>query len=322
MNPDIFAEWIRRQGHRVYKTVSSYWYSAGPRILQAFPYHWLISPTEDEIRDLMREHGVLALRYSTPIDSQRGMASYHVVLRSPYTLEGLRSQARNGVRRGLKYFKVEQIPFERLATQGWALQRDTLERQDRLRSMDRGEWERLCRATDGLPGFEAWAAIRDSELAAALIACQIDDVFNVPYALSHRKYLGNYVNNALFFAANCEMLGREGVREIFFTVQSLDAPPSVDDFKFRMGLIPIPVRQCVDFHPWLKPFATTGLHHLAERLLKRDSNNPLIAKAEGMLRFHVAGKKPLAGQEWPKCLAARRNEILASIEDGSTHGEF
>jgi len=320
MNPEIFAEWMRRQGHKVYQTTSSYWYDAGPRVLQAFPYHWLIEPPEDEIRELMQENGVLALRYSTPLDNQRGMASYHVVLHAPYTLKGLRSQARNGIKRGLKYFNVEQISFERLATEGWILQRDTLDRQDRLRSMSQEEWERLCRAADGLPGFEVWAATRGGELAGALIICQIDDVFHVPYALSHRNYLRNYVNNALFFATSCEMLERKGIREVFFTVQSLDAPSSVDDFKFRMGLTPIPVRQCVDFHPWLKPFATSGLHHLAEWMLKHDTNNPMIAKAEGMLRFHVTGKKSLAEQEWPECLAAEKDEILLSMGNGRKLG--
>jgi hypothetical protein len=322
MNAETFAEWLRRQGHQILRTNSSYWYSAGPRVLQAFPYHWLITPTRDEIRRLMQEHGVLALRYSTPLKNQRGMASYHVVLQSPYTMEGLRSQARNGVKRGLKVFKIEQISFERLATEGWGLQQDTLDRQSRLQSMDQEEWERLCRAADGLPGFETWAAVKDGELAGALIICQIDDVFHVPYALSHRNYLRNHVNNALFFATSCEMLAREGIRKIFFTVQSLDAPSSVDEFKFRMGLMPIPVRQCVDFHPWLDPFAIPSIHRLTEWLLQRDRNNPLLAKAEGMLRFHVAGKKPLTEQEWPECLAAKKDEIFASLGERSMHGKF
>jgi hypothetical protein len=314
MNAETFADWQRRQGHRVYRSQSSYWHEAGPRVLQAFPYHWQITPSEEEICNLMQEHGVLALRYSAPFESQQGMVSYHIVLHSPYTLEGLRSQARNGVKRGLKRFKTEQISFERLATEGWTLQQDTLDRQCRLKSMCQKEWECICRSAEGLPGFEAWAAVMDGELAAALIICRIDDVFNVPYALSHRKYLGNYVNNALFFATSREMLGRVGVREIFFTVQSLDAPPSVDDFKFRMGLMPKAVRQCVYFHPRLQLFVTPGLHHLTELMLQMDRSHPLLAKAEGMLRFNLAGKKSSVEQEWPECLATKREELLASLE--------
>ncbi len=305
MNEEIFAEWMRRQGHRVFHTASSYWYDAGPRVLQAFPYHWLITPDEQEIRDLMLGHGIVALRYSTPLDFQNGMVSYHVTLRKPYELEMLRSQARNGVRRGLDHFKVQQISFERLATEGWVLQQDTLARQDRLRSMTQKEWERICRSAADLPGFEAWAAISNDELAGAVIICRIADVFNVPYAMSHSRFLADHVNNAVFFSVSREILGRDGVSEIFFTVQSLDAPANVDEFKFRMGFEPRAVRQRVDFHPFLDPFATPTIHTLTRKLLQRDPSNPQLAKAEGMLRFHVEGKRRIVEQAWPECLTTQ-----------------
>lgn len=302
MNAEVFAEWLRRQGHRVFRTTSSYWYDAGPRVLQAFPFHWLITPDEKEIRDLMLEHGIAALRYSTPLEFPNGIVSYHVVLKRPYKFEMLRSQARNGVKRGLENFKVEQISFERLATEGWILQQDTLMRQDRLRSMTKQEWERLCRSAEGLPGFETWAAISNNELAGAVIICRIDDVFNVPYAMSHSRFLAGHVNNAVFFTVSCEMLKRDGVNSIFFTVQSLDAPANVDEFKFRMGFEPKAVRQRVDFHPFLNPFANPTLHNLSKKLLQHNPSNPTLAKAEGMLRFHVKGRHRITEQEWPKCL--------------------
>ncbi|NJC98093.1 MAG: hypothetical protein FIB03_17455 [Anaerolineae bacterium] len=315
MNADTFAEWMRRQGHQVICTESSYWYDAGPRVLQAFPYHWLIRPSHDEINSLMIRHGIVSVRYSTPLDFPDGKISYHIGLHLPYNMDMLKSQSRNGVKRGLSHFKIERIPFERLAEEGWVLMHDTLDRQNRLRSMTQAEWERVCRAAVDLPGLEAWAAISDGELAAALIVCQIDDIWSVPYALSHRKFLGNHVNNALFYAVRCNLLAREGVKEIFFTVQSLDASPTVDDFKLRMGLIPKAVRQRVDFHPWLKPFAGPGAHSLFARLLKYNEGSPLIAKAEGMLRFHFEGKHLLAHQHWPECLAPYKDEILRSMDE-------
>lgn len=308
MTPEIFAEWMRRQGQRVFRTKSSFWYSAGPRVLQAFPYHWKIQPSTQEIQDLLKSSGILALRYSTPFDHPTGKASYHIVLHSPYNLETLRSQARNGVKRGLKNFKIEQISFERLATEGWPLQQDTLDRQNRLKSMTRTEWEQLCLSAKDLSGFEAWAALSSNELAGGLIICRIDDVFNVPYSFCHRKYLENYVNNALFFTVSCEMLGRQGIQEIFYTVQSLDAPPSIDEFKLRMGLIPVKVRQCVEFHPMMRPFATDKLHHLLRTIQVRNRSNTTLAKAEGMLRFYLEGNKTLAEQNWPECLNPNNKE--------------
>jgi hypothetical protein len=319
MNAEIFSEWMRRQGHKVYRSISSYWYEAGPRVLQAFPYHWLITPDEKEIRELLLGHGIVAVRYSAPLNFRGGKASYHVVLNKPYQLETLKTQTRNGIKRGLCHFSVEQISFERLATEGWILQQDTLERQNRLRSMRQEEWERLCLSAEDLPGFEAWAGISNGELAGAVIICRIDDVFNVPYSICHRRFLCEHVNNAVFYAVSCNMLEREGIKGIFYTVQSLDAPPNVDEFKFRMGFQPRAVRQHVDFHPYLKPFATQTAHILTQNLLNRDPSNPMLAKAEGMLRFHVEGNHSLIEQPWPECLERRRfprNGLQAHSQTG------
>jgi hypothetical protein len=310
MDAETFATWLRRQGHRVYRTSSSYWYDAGPRVLQAFPFHWQISPDRKETDALMLQHGMIALRYSSPFDYREGKVSYHVILRQPYELEMLKSQARNGVKNGLAHFNIEQISFERLATEGWVLQQDTLARQDRLRSMSQQGWERLCRAGTGLPGFEAWAATSNGELAGAVIICRIGDVFNVPWAMSHSRFLPDHVNNAVFYAVSREMLSRPGVKGIFFTVQSLDAPPNVDEFKFRMGLSPVAVCQNVEFNPLLRPFVTPMIHARVMRSLERDPANPFLAKAEGMLRLHLEAQHPIPEQAWPNCIAARKDAML------------
>src|SRR4030066_339621 len=112
MNADILSEWYRRQGHRVVHTPSSYWFNAGPWVYQAFPFGWLIEPSESELRQLMVRQRILSLRYSTPIESPIGKVSYHITLSNPYNMELLRCQARNAVRRGLSKCQVEKIPFE------------------------------------------------------------------------------------------------------------------------------------------------------------------------------------------------------------------
>jgi hypothetical protein len=306
MNAEIFAEWMRRQGRRVFRTSSSYWYEAGPHVLQAFPYHWLISPSEDEIRTLMLSYGMLSVRYSTLLNSPVGKISYHIILHNPYNADLLKPQARERVIRGLEFCTVEQISFERLATEGWSLQRDTLERRHQSRSMTQQDWERICRSAADLPGFETWAAVSDGELAAAVIICQIDNTWCMPYELSHRKFLGKRIDNALCYDVSRNLLSRENVEGIFFKVQSLDAPSTADDFKLQMGLIPRPVRQKVDFHPWLRPLATNATHRLFEGLVQYKRGMPLLAKTEGMLRFYIEGKQPIMKQDWPTCLATSK----------------
>ena len=319
MNAEIFAEWLRRQGHRVIRTASSYWYDAGPRVLQAFPYHWLIQPSSKELQGLLFGHGIAALRYSTSFDMPSGKVSYHVVLegKTPYNMEALRAQARNGVRRGLGYCQIECIPMERLAEEGWLLQQDTLDRQGRRRSMSQAEWQRICLAATDLPGFEAWGAIVEGELAASVLTARIDDVYCVPYAQSLSKYLNKHVNNALFYTFSRELLSRPGVSMIFYGLHSLDAPESVDEFKFRMGITPKPIRQHVVLSPLLMPVRNSAGHAIVDRLLQRYPDNPTLAKAEGMLRFYLQGKRTVDRQDWPECLADRREELIQMTgEDG------
>jgi hypothetical protein len=306
MNAEIFAEWMSRQGRRVFRTSSSYWYEAGPHVLQAFPYHWLISPSEDEIHTLILSNGMFSVRYSTLLNSPVGKISYHLILHNPYTADMLKPQAREGVIRGLEFSRVEQISFERLATEGWSLQQDTLERRNQSRSMTQQDWERICRSAVDLPGFEAWAAISDGELAAAVIICQIDNTWCMPYELSHRKFLGKRIDHALCYNVSRNLLSRDNVEGIFFKVQSLDASSTADDFKLQMGLIPRPVRQKVEFHPWLRPLATTATHRLFEGLVQCKRGVPMLSKTEGMLRFYIEGKQPIMKQELPSCLATNK----------------
>ena len=222
-------------------------------------------------------------------------------------------KVRGEIKHGVKYFQVEQISFERLAKEGWPLQQDTLERQGRSRSMSQLQWESICLAGKDLPGFEAWAAIAEGGLAAALMICSVDDTATFLYALADQKYFKDRVNHALFYTVSCDLLKREGISRIFVTHQSLDAPADLDNFKFRMGGAPIAIRQRVDVHPLLRPFVSVSLHKGIARLLKQDPGNPLLAKAEGMLRFYIEGRRSLKEQVWPACLAACKEELLNSL---------
>ena len=101
---------------------------------------------------------------------------------------------------------------------------------------------------------------------------------------------------------------------IFYGLHSLDAPESVDEFKFRMSLTARPVRQRVAFSPLLMPVCNSVGHAVIERLLHRYPDNPTLAKAEGMLRFHLQEKRPADRQDWPECLTDRKQELLQSLK--------
>jgi len=304
MTPEIFAEWLRRQGHQVLRTESSYWYDQGPRVYQAFPYHWTIEPGDEEIRQFLRDERIIGLRYSAPLTAFRGQISYHAVFEEDtYSLENLSKWSRKNVRRGLKNCEIEPISFERLAVEGFALQVDTLDRQGRRLDLKGELWRRRCLAAGSLDGFEAWGAIVNGQLGASVITFQMDDCCYMLYQQCHRDFLQAHVNNALSFEVTRTMVERPGIKSILYGLHSLDAPESVDEFKFRMGYAAKPVRQRVEFHPKIAPFMNKTIHTSLRTMLRLFPGHAALSKAEGLVRFYQYGKLPLKEQEIPAPLS-------------------
>ena len=64
MNAEVWEDWYRRQGYHTIRTASSFWVELGSRVLQAFPFHWQIRPSEGELRRLLEDNRLVGLRYS------------------------------------------------------------------------------------------------------------------------------------------------------------------------------------------------------------------------------------------------------------------
>jgi len=305
-------EWLSRQGHHIITTKSSYWYDIGPKVYQAFPYHKLITPSNDEIINFFRQSKAIAIRFSTPLGQPEGQLSYHVVYdQADYEFANLPKKARHDVTRGLQYASFESIPLARLAREGWSLREETLVRQGRQNAESRSFWEALCLSAEGLPCFEAWGALHEGVLVTALLACTIDDTVGIFYQQSLTQHLKFGINNALTYTFTREVLNRPGIKCIFYGLHSLDAPSSVDDYKFRMRYTPKPVRQRVVFNPLFAPLIGPLSYSLLKIIGKIVGNSTQIAKAEGMVRFYLQGKRSLSDQEWPDILCEQKETILA-----------
>ncbi len=319
MNPEIFAEWLRRQGTHVVRSTSSYWYKAGPGIYQAFPFHWIINPEEKELSEVIRRNKALGLRYSTSLENSMGKISYHVMWEdSSYDLALLPLKARYDTRKGLEYSPIQRITINRLETEGWQLRQETIARQGRLKAESESWWRGLCKAAEDLPGFEAWGAIHENKLVSSLLAYTMDDCYTFLYmqsATSHRKY---GINNAILYHATTEALKRQGISRVFVGHESLDAPESVDRFKLRMRFQIIPVRQRVMFHPKLSPLINPVSYAGLRVLMRMIPGNPVLTKAEGMLRFYLQGCLPLDKQSWPEALTVARAGYSGSDTGDST----
>ena len=304
MSEPSFQAWLEGQGYRVVQSPSGAWYEIAPRVLQAFPYHGIARIGAAERDALLRDHGCLALRYSTPLDAAQGQLSYHVVLdRSDFGLPRLVKTQRAATVKALQAFTVAPITFHELRDNGWEMRAKTLARQQRFGIETRTWWERLCAAA-GTAGFEAWGARCDGVLTASLLAHVAGGCASIVLQQSDTDFLSRGTNNALVYEFCRHAFARPDVTRVFYGLHSLDAPASVDAFKFRLGFRPLPVRQVVDFHPLARPWlGGLSLRALTAARLVRPHDSRL-SKLEGLLRFYVNGHKPLADQERPAVLEA------------------
>ena len=292
MNADIFAEWLRRQGHKIHRSASSYWFDAGPRTYQAFPYHWVISPQPGELEDVLQRCKAIALRCSTPIDGPYGFPSYHVVQDDKsYDFHCIHKKTRQNIRTGIKRFRIEEISIQEYVNSSWRLQIDTVDRQKRNGFVSEQEWRRRYMAAAGLPGFYAWGAIGEGKIVATMFAFVSERCCQFITTQCDRAFLKSKVNNALSFVATRDAFEKKSADCVFYALQSLDAPESVDEFKLRMGYKIKPVRQRVLIHSKIRFLANPFSYHCIKAMLKCVPGNQLLSKGEGILKFYLGGER-------------------------------
>jgi hypothetical protein len=288
MQTDAFLEFLERQGHRIVKTESCYWFNASTRFYFYYPYHRLITPNQDEINRILWGEPSIGARYFAPMEHV-GKESYSIVCSDKnYDITSVDAHfARRQTRRGLENFKIQQLEFKELEKRGICLNRDTLTRQGRDPRIWEGKvWTDYCRAANGLDGFEVWGAFSEKELASFMITFQMEDHFTILQQFSATEYLPQYPNNALVFHVTKLKLSLPEVNAVSYGPQSLDAPASLDTFKFRMGFRKRPMKQTIVFNPLVRPFINGFSHKVIQRLSALRPENDTFRKLEGTVRFY------------------------------------
>ena len=300
MTPEVFGEWLRRQGNMVVCSGDDVWFELGGRVLQHFPTHLEIDPADGTAADVLKRSRALALRYCASPSSLCGMPSYYVGFRQErYGYECLGHRTRKNVRKGLRHASVRPISFEDLADKGWALFEDTLARQRRGLTRTRQQWAQRCRTAADLLGFEAWGAFIQGELAGSLLTFSMPDCCYLVQQQSRSDALALNVNNALTFTVMSELSERSPGALFVYGLGSLDAGPGVDEFKFHMGFEAVPVKQRVIFHPAIPPAVLHAGHLIVRGLAARRRTSGSLNKVEGLLRFALASGEGQAQEQAP-----------------------
>jgi hypothetical protein len=291
VNNADFAGFLSAIGHRVVSVSDVQWYDASPGFFLSLPSHHLLTPPPDMLRAVLRNQPCAGVRFPAPLDGP-GKLSYQIVCDTRgYDLEQLSANARSKVRRGLRRCVVAPVPFATIASEGRAADRGTLARQGRAGRLEGDAWQRFWSAAAATPGMEGWAAYAGDRMAAFLVSVQFGDSVEFLLARSRSDCLDAYPNNALVFEVAREMLGRRGLRQITFGLESLEPVGPLDQFKFGMGFRTAPLRQRVVFHPLIRALLQRrGLRALVCRYAQqRGVSTGFWRKALGLVRFAEAG---------------------------------
>jgi hypothetical protein len=289
MKPEIFSKFLKRQGYRVIKTDCCYWYNAQPGFFFYFPYHRLISPTKEEYNTLFLKKFCIGMRFFTDVKDY-GKESYLIICSDKnYDITSVDAKyARRQTRRGLENFEIKELDFNSLASKGLRANYDTLSRQGRNPDKwNKKRWYQYCSAAYGLDGFEAWGAFQQDQLAAFIVGFQMEDHFTILHHSSVTEYLRQYPNNALVFYLTKLKLNTPGVNHVFYGPESLDAPDSLDQFKFRMGFTKKQMKQRVVFSPILKPFANSITYKLVQTFSNIKPSSDTWRKLGGIIQFYL-----------------------------------
>lgn len=288
MSPEIYAQWMQKLGNRVVSTVSSLWLCEGSRVYQAFPYHQLINPGEDELRGLLKKEKAIALRYSSPPESLPGVPSHHIVYRgNDFDFDALGHRTRKNVRKGLRSCQVQTIDPGIVLRDGWDIHMETIARQGRVPRLGRSMWRKRLSLAAELPGFEFWGATVGKTLVAWMLIFQMNECSYILDQYCKNDALNKNVNNAMTFVVTQEVIRRGKSSMIFYGMESIDAPASVSAFKFHMGYEPLPVRQRVLFHPYVSPFVNRVSHSILKAFSGVARASRHLSKAEGLARFSI-----------------------------------
>ena len=282
-----YADFLRLMGHRVREEAGVYWFDVHSRIYTSFPFQTPVNPDSELVSRVLRRDG-LVLRHACPLG--KGRPSYRIAINeASYDLQSLSGKARNQTRRGLERCQVQRLDFGEFTRECITLNRDTLLRQGRaVPSGFDDYWQRYYRHAGQSEGAQIWGAFFGGELAAFLIAFEMEGVAHILILRSRAELLCHYPNNALLYTYIKSVLDSGTVHEVSIGLESIQrGMDSLDRFKTNMGFQKIPIGQQIAFAPWLSPFVEGRIGHIVRRLAEQFRGNERFDKMVGMLRWYA-----------------------------------
>ncbi len=248
-----FAEFMRMRGRRTAAGCGTLWYSTSGGFFMSLPLHRVVDPDPADLDRLMWRVRAAGVRF--PSETWRGMPGGLYVCRTrPYGIANVHRGMRSKVHRGTNDCQVRRVSESELFSQGFALNLDTLRRQQRSDpEFDRREnWRRLVRAVYTCPGIEAVGAFVGDSLAAYAITCREGGWLHVLHRMSSERLMDHCPNHALDFLLTRRTMEDPGLEAISLGWQSLRAVEGLHVYKLRLGYECVPQNFVIRLQPALK----------------------------------------------------------------------
>ena len=245
MKDAVFADFFSNAGFRVVTSPSSDWVEMQKGFFLSVPYHRLIDPPAEELEALLESTGAIGLRYPTAVENYGFDSNLQFCRTIGYSLENLKRQARQQVKKGALNFTVRELVPETLLCDGLALVKNTCARQHRHDPKEEEEyWHKLCLAAQNTPGAVVLGAFGEKGLAAFLFILETTTAIEFIVQCSDEELLPQGPNNLLTFQATRRYLAeRENSLPVCYGLGSLEETPSLDRYKVGMGYELEPIKQ-------------------------------------------------------------------------------
>ncbi len=286
MSTEGFAAFLKEIGHNVRSSAGVYWYNDHPHVYTSFPFHKNVELGRIVLKEILGRDGWI-LRY--PCVPGQGRKSYRLACAiSGYGMASLSGKARNQTRRGLEQCEVRPVSFADLSECGMQLNYETLERQGRrIPSGFSGYWAKYYEAAGRAQGACAWGAFVGKELAAYLIAFEMEQVAHVLILRSSSRHLKSYPNNALLYGFMHVGLNEGGYREVSIGLESIRRDlTSLDHFKLGMGFSAIEIGQRVELVPFLGRTLRMPVLNILLRTAPLWQRGEKLDKVAGLLQWY------------------------------------
>ncbi|CAN5738259.1 hypothetical protein BH24ACT4_BH24ACT4_01200 [soil metagenome] len=250
-----------------------------------YPTNDVAPVTTAERREMFRHRRLVLQHHHRVEDPARANACLYLCEDPDYSLDGLSSNNRSKVRRGLKRLDVRQVEPSEVAASGYPAYSDTRGRHG-MPHMTSRQFTDLWGPRRLSASHEVWGAIGPEGIVAFGEVHLCGRWASLSATVSADRALRDYPNQALFFTLLSDLMGRPGIESVSYGLSSLRPETGRDSlhrFKESVGLAAVPVRREITLHPVLKPLVNPVSARAVAALERRRPESRLPRAARSAL---------------------------------------